>query len=222
METKVGNIEIHIDDLFCGGITLKFIVDGTAYPMSFDEALSDPFPYFANTYQALLRGRDVKWGVNHPDGLGFRMLFQNDHEVEIKLELDVVDTEFDDGYIEKVFIILMSVDQVQTMIDNLFKELLNAPDFPCQFPLCSEIPNEQHVKIEELADEIYNYLPENLKDDEAKSNQLYIDLDRICGRHLYQITQDMQEAYDDYMNMLTNYEIPKGWKFDCEIDHGRR
>lgn len=84
-----------------------------------------------------------------------------------------------------------------------------APEYPYQYPLPSEDYEDPDLGFE-IADEIFDSLPQSVKD-EDKNEELYVRILSICDKYMLKKTIEGEEYYNKYTTMLRVKIVPKEW-----------
>ena len=181
--------DISLVSMQSGWLALRFQGKDVDITRDFDESLSDPLP-------------DLVLSLSHLDSADpFRFSLNHDFEFEYVVK------PLDDDYVN-IFIkikedecvtidINVTKERYREVIDSLCTSILNSPDYPYQYPMyCDGF--EESDNIYELLDDMFNYLPGDLKD----NNDLYERMYSVCMKHLGKKTPWGAEYYEKTTKML--------------------
>lgn len=204
---------ITLENMQYGWMNLRFQAENVDESLFFDALLSDPLPAFIEALNRL----DSEWVHDHHYNFEFIKKTVDDKYVNIIIkahEYEWVDDddfdEEDEGKPLEVNIdVCITKERYKEIIDDLCASILAAPEYPYQYPLPSEDFEDSDLG-HEIADEIFDCLPQNVRD-EDKNEDLYVRILSICNKYMLKKTPQGEELYKTYTTMLRDKIVPKKW-----------
>lgn len=182
-------LDISLVSMRCGWLALRFQGKDVDITRDFDESLSDPLPDLVSSLSYVDSDDPFQFSLNHDVEVEFAVKPVDDDSVNIFIRIEDEERVIIDVNITK--------ERYREIIGSLCTSILNSPDYPYQyFMYCDGF--EEDDSIYELLDDMFNYLPEDIKD----SSELYDRMYSVCLKHLGKKTEWGIECYENTNKML--------------------